>query len=230
MKLDESVRARLRALERRDRGTILHGLAMASAAALVFAVVSSLDTRGAESLARTRSAPVAPPVAQAALIEAPRNQPVGPCADSANLTFPPGSGERRLDLGSRALFVANRPAIVGVTQTADCDLRAGLAEGGLAVHARDLEGRTLVVSTPRGDVSVKGSVFEVEFWASSGELTVGVDEGIVELMTAEGQTVTLEAGRAAYLGINLELESFDEGARARLRRVLGLSGSKRARL
>jgi hypothetical protein len=255
MKLGESMRARLRALagdepsraldeaareqgeraasfagakERKSRAALLHGLAMAGAGALVLGIVSSLDTRGSEFLARRKVTPAPLAAAPPALAAVSGALPVSACAGSSSLVFPAGSAERRLDLGTRALLVANRPAIVAATQTEDCDLRAVLADGGLAVHARNLEGRSLVVTTPRGDIRAEGAAFQVDYYATSAELTVAVEEGRVELVGHEGQTVSLSAGEAAYVGARVELEPFEESERAHLRRVLGLSG-KRAR-
>jgi ferric-dicitrate binding protein FerR (iron transport regulator) len=257
MKLDESMRARLRALAGRERSpaldapaparaeqaargarevdhrrrdAVMQGLSLACAAALVFAVIAILegDAPAAPRASVARRDPaVAPPPApsRAAEATAPGAALAGACAGETNLVFSVGA-QRRLDLGARALLVASHGAIVAATQSADCDLRAGLVDGTLAVHARDLQGRALVVLTSRGEVRVKGTVFLVDFYAASGELEVGVEEGHVELVTTQGQSVVLEPGRAAYLGSHLELEPFDEGGRARLRRMLGLGGKR----
>lgn len=259
MRLDQSMRARLRALsgrarspalnapvrrteqaagsahgvEQRRRELIIHGLSLACAAALVFFVIVSLEGDAPvvpRPVARRQHALVPPATpspsmgaARAALSSAGSRA----CAGEATLTFSL-EGQRRLDLGARALMVANHGAVLAATQTADCDLRVGLADGSLAVHAGDLQGRALVVNTSRGDIRVKGTVFLVDFYAASGELEVGVEEGVVELVTTQGQRVVLEAGHAAYLGRHLELEPFDDSGRARVRRMLGLEG-KRAR-
>jgi ferric-dicitrate binding protein FerR (iron transport regulator) len=250
MKLDDSTPVALRALVEEERTTvydprarerstlrgadathqrreqIIHVVAVACAAALVVAVIASLEYGNPPlpppRIARTEvpptPAPSAPPAIAAAVMTAS-----GACAGAANLSFTAGGAQRRLDLGARALFVANHGAVVAATQSPDCDLRAALADGDLAIRARDLAGRALVVATARGEVRATGTVFQVQFYAASGELTVGVEEGRVELVTRDGRTVSLEAGQGAYIGSTLELEPFDDDDRAHLRRMLGLN-------
>jgi ferric-dicitrate binding protein FerR (iron transport regulator) len=214
--------------DHRRRELIVQGLWLACATGLAFAVIASLEG-DAPVVPRARVArrnpsgePAVPrPVQASASIAAP----AGVCAGEAILPFALGT-QRRLDLGTRALLVANHGAVIAATQSADCDLRAGLVDGSLAVHARDLQGRALVVSTSRGEVRVKDSIFLVDFYAASGELEVGVQQGQVELVTTQGKSVTIEPGRAAYLGSHLELEPFDDGRRERLLRMLGLAGKR----
>lgn len=208
------------------RRLLIDGLVVAGVGALVAGVIATLES-GNPALPRSSGAPrtanlMPTPSAQAAIAATPT---VAACASEPNLTFSIGA-QRRLDLGARALFVANHGAVVAATQSATCDLRAALADGSLAIHARDLSGRTLVVSTVRGDMRVKGTMFLVDFYAASGELEVGVEEGQVELVTREGKSVTLGAGQAAYLGSHIELEPFDDSDRGRLRHMLGLGGKR----
>lgn len=219
--------------EHRRRDLIVHGLSLACAAALVFAVIARLEG-DAPVIPRSRSprrepgpTPQGTSSSRAEEARAQGGEALSACDGAANLTFSLDA-QRRLDLGSRALLVANHGAVVAAAQSAECDLRVGLADGSLAVHARDLQGRAMVVQTSRGEVRVKGTIFLVDFYAASGELEVGVEEGHVELVVGQGKSVMLEPGQAAYLGSHLELEPFDDSARARVRRMLGLD-AKRAR-
>lgn len=152
----------------------------------------------------------------------------GACEAKADLHFATGNrGERILDLGSRALLVATPGAQIEAALTASCDLHTVLRSGSVAVHARRLRGAALMVSTPRGAVRVKGTVFQVDFDASTQMLHVGVEEGRVSVQTAAGPSRELAPGQALRVGKTLSDAPFSDQARTRLRQVLGLAAAPR---
>lgn len=176
-----------------------------------------------------------PQVAQrvpAVAVPEPSNVPgpasAGACDARADLPFVDGNAkERSLELGSRALLVATPGAEVKATLMASCDLRIVLRAGSLAVHARQLRGAALMVSTPRGEVRVRGTVFQVDFDASTQVLRVGVEEGRVSVHTAAGPNLELAPGQALRVAESRSEAPFSSQARARLRQILGLAAAPR---
>jgi hypothetical protein len=140
------------------------------------------------------------------------------------LEFETGAaGQQRLDLGERALVVAAQGTRVHAALSAEQDLRVVLEEGYVAVHARQLRGRSLVVVTPLGEVTVRGTIFQVSFRADLAELHVGVDEGRVEVRTRAAELDLLLPGQGLRAAERATREPFAAAERQRLRHSLGLS-------
>jgi hypothetical protein len=129
------------------------------------------------------------------------------------------TGRAALELGTRALFSADRDADVSVSLSPSCDVSVELRAGSLFVHARALEGRTLRVLTPRGSVTVRGTIFVVR--AQPASLAVLVDEGSVQVESAQAGAVLLSAGQTAHAS---------SGAWTRQSATLAARNEARARL
>jgi hypothetical protein len=150
-------------------------------------------------------------------------EPAAVCAEHQGAAWRTTDGNlRELVLGSRALLRTPEGAQVIHSLAANCDLRAELVTGSLAVHARDLRGGRLVVSTPRGEVVVKGTIFEVRFDGALQRLSVAVDEGLVEVRTQELGVFNVSPGQALVVGQDAAVESFAAADRRALRARLDL--------
>jgi len=146
------------------------------------------------------------------------------CAEHAAARFVPGPGAKQeLDLGTRALLRAAPDTQITHEISPDCDVFTQMASGQVAVHARDLRGKHLVVSTPKGDIVVKGTLFEVSFEPGRSELRVSVDEGVVEVRAGDLGVFRVEGGRTLIVAERATFARFDGLARRTLRRSLDLS-------
>ncbi|MFT3921303.1 MAG: FecR domain-containing protein [Myxococcales bacterium] len=217
-------------LERSERRRTW-GLALFACGALAVAALLMLElpSRSQQAQVAVRPSQGSPPPhgvdtrsaahVGSSLPSAPAQSPSCSAHAAARWTHVPNGLE--LDLGARALLRASPEALVTHSLSDDCDVQAGLERGALAVHARHLGGRTLVVHTPRGDVTVKGTIFEVAL-SASGELSVGVDEGLVEVRPPDAAAVLVEPGIRVSLGTRMTREPFAHSERTALRRQLGL--------
>lgn len=151
------------------------------------------------------------------------------CDEHAGSAFRAGEGgQMELDLGTRALLVSGGNARIAHVLSEHCDVRVDLDDGSVAVHARNLRGGRLMVRTPRGDVTVKGTVFEVTFDAAEDQLEVAVDEGFVEVQTRGGERFDVRPGGALSVGAKVLRAALDRAARASMRRRLHLASEPRA--
>jgi hypothetical protein len=244
MKLDETLRARIRALAESETHTlddsaraqvlravrVEHGRTSATrpwlwAAALAglllvlarLAQVAPQQTAAPGSLQTPR--PPAPRAAPAALATSE------PCrARDAQFTTAAG-GARTLDLGRLALLSAKPGTELTTRSASACGIALELSAGALAVHARELAGTTLTVHTALGDVSVHGTVFEVRVAADGRALRVHVDEGVVLFTGRAGERLFVPAARALTVeaGGRARVHALAPQARRALRRVLGLA-------
>ncbi len=113
--------------------------------------------------------------------EAPRRQAANSAGDAARCAQRepgvPGDVTGRQDW-EHVAFAPGLRAALRVTAAEPCRTVLTLDHGSVAVHARDLGGGELIVETPRGNVHVRGTTFEVRV---DDELVVAVAEGRVEV-------------------------------------------------
>jgi hypothetical protein len=134
-----------------------------------------------------------------------------------------GAAPQRFELGALGTLVAEPDSELALEASEACDVRIRLTHGRLAVHAADLGGGALRVTTPSGEVSVRGTVFSVA--QRAGALTVEVDEGRVEVRRANAEQSLLDAGSRLYApadGSAATKGPLPELERAELREVLAL--------
>ena len=171
MKFDESMRARLQRLAASEltpldeaartrvlrhaqtapmsRSSFRLGAAAAVAAIAALTLLAWFAPRTPRELARSASPPPTS-VAPAQLTRAP-SKPSAPCGETVAAPWTRSdSGSLALDLGKRALFVAEANTEVQTLALESCRTRVRLQRGALFVHARDLERGALVVETPLG--------------------------------------------------------------------------------
>jgi hypothetical protein len=112
-------------------------------------------------------------------------------ADSAaKLAFDPSGA---LTLGPRARVVVDRARVDQATGRADSAL--SLLTGQIRLALGRLFRGEVAIDTPTAVVGVKGTDLRVEVEDGTGTTTVVVTEGVVEVRSKAGGTVTVRAGR-----------------------------------
>jgi hypothetical protein len=150
-------------------------------------------------------APSAPKAAEPVVAPAPA--PSLACrtrTELATLSAVEGAGgTQRLSLGAAGLVVADARTAMWLDAQDACRLRVRLSAGRVSVHAKDLGGGELRVTTPGGDVLVHGTTFAVAHDASG--LTVDVEEGRVSVARAGREVASaLTGGQRLQLAAGAE--------------------------
>ncbi|MBI4814893.1 MAG: FecR domain-containing protein [Deltaproteobacteria bacterium] len=99
-----------------------------------------------------------------------------------------------LDLSGRALVQLSDGAVFRAKRLEPCSIAFEVDSGRILVHAKDLGGGELLVSTPTGSVRVVGTIFSVEHSAS--KLVVEVGDGTVEVSVGEERAALHRGERA----------------------------------
>jgi hypothetical protein len=131
------------------------------------------------------------------------------------------AGTQRLSLGAAGLVVADARTAMWLDAEDACRLRVRLSAGRVSVHAKDLGGGELRVTTPGGDVLVHGTTFAVAHDASG--LTVDVEEGRVSVARAGRELASaLRGGQRLRLAVGGEpvIAALPASARDALLRAL----------
>ena len=98
----------------------------------------------------------------------------------------------RLDLGKRALVVADEDTHAHIVKSTPCGIVFALESGRVTIHARNLGGGEFRVQTKAGAVAVRGTVFSVEY---RDQLLVEVAEGQVDVSSRTAEVVRVKAHR-----------------------------------
>jgi ferric-dicitrate binding protein FerR (iron transport regulator) len=138
-----------------------------------------------------------PALAPAARTTAARACELRDGTEPARVTSARGQGER-IELGVLGALLAEPGGALWLDARDPCRVRARLQAGAVIVHAADLGGGELRVTTDRGDVVVHGTLFRVA--RNERELTVEVAEGKVSVVQ-HGQVLVpaISAGQRARL-------------------------------
>ncbi|MBI2376180.1 MAG: FecR domain-containing protein [Deltaproteobacteria bacterium] len=112
------------------------------------------------------------------------------------------------ELSGRIALLASRGASFRAVKLESCAIALALERGRVVVHAKDLGGGELSISTPEASVRVLGTLFSVE--RTNGSFRVEVAEGTVEVSSAGAREV-LRHG-----------EAVTRTASGRLERLVGL--------
>lgn len=125
--------------------------------------------------------------------EAPRAVRPEACGLPRDLTVVQRAGAGRVDLGALGDIVAEEGARLSVKASTPCALELAVAGGSVLVDVHKLAPARLVLTTPHGDVLVRGTQFALD--VNRDGLDVHLVSGRVEVNDAS-QTFVLEAGHS----------------------------------
>lgn len=120
----------------------------------------------------------------------------------------------RIDLGHLGEGRSSEEARIDLRVAERCRTVLHLAQGSVAIHAKDLGGGTLIVETPQGRARVVGTIFSV---SQRGEVfAVEVVEGTVEVEAHEEQILLRAGERTALAEGRLKTRAMTETEREAL--------------
>ena len=114
---------------------------------------------------------------------------------SAQLLF---RDETSLTIGSNAQLVLDR--FVYDPRSKSGDVVVSVAKGAFRFVTGSADPRSYKIKTPVASIGIRGTIFEA-YIDALGNLFLVVVEGVVDVITATGQTITLKAGEYATISV-----------------------------